>query len=351
MTYDADRHKVNPMPSPTTPPRPAGQPSAKGSPTPVVAALPTPLAAGLPVHLVDVLDEYRRHLSAERGRSKHTIRAYLGDIGALLQRVVAEQGVAAGVEAINLALLRRWLAAQLADGASRSTLARRAAAARTFTAWATRRGLMRSDPGPRLSSPMRHRVLPGVLRPEQADAAMRASEAGAGQGDPVALRDHALVELLYATGVRVSELCGLDLDDIDHERRLVRVLGKGGKERSVPFGVPAERALRTWLAGGRPALVRSTSPRAVFLGARGGRLDPRTARRVVHDAVSAVPGAADMGPHGLRHSAATHLLEGGADLRTVQELLGHASLATTQTYTHVTVERLKAVHDRTHPRA
>ena len=315
------------------------------------ADAPTPVAAQLPAHLVEVLDRYRRHLHAERARSAHTVRAYLGDIGALLQRLVQERGEAATVEVIDLALLRRWLAAQLAGGASRSTLARRAAAVRTFTAWATRTGLLASDPGPRLSSPRRHRSLPGVLRPEQAEAAMRASATGAQQGDPVALRDHALVELLYATGVRVSELCGLDLADVDHDRRLVRVLGKGGRERSVPFGLPAHRALLAWLDHGRGAVAKPASPTAVFLGARGGRLDPRTARRVVHDVVSAVPGAADLGPHGLRHSAATHLLEGGADLRSVQELLGHATLATTQLYTHVTVERLKAIHDRTHPRA
>ena len=353
------------MPPRTRAPAPApGQPAARtppehrtavtvpqGAVSQGAAALPTPVAAGLPAHLVETLRQYRRHLSSERGRAAHTVRAYLGDVGALLRRLVAERGAAVALDEIDLAMLRRWLASQLADGASRSTLARRAAAARTFTAWATRTGLMRTDPGPKLSSPRRHRTLPGVLRPEQAAAAMRAAKAGAQQHDPIALRDHALVELLYATGIRVSELCGLDLNDIDHDRRLVRVLGKGGKERSVPFGAPAERAVQVWLSTGRAALARSTSPSAVFLGARGGRLDPRAARRVVHDAVSAVPGAADMGPHGLRHSAATHLLEGGADLRSVQELLGHATLATTQLYTHVTVERLKAIHDRAHPRA
>jgi integrase/recombinase XerC len=192
--------------------------------------------------------------------------------------------------------------------------------------------------------------LPTVLRPDQAAATMRASAAGALDGNPVALRDHAVVELLYATGARVSELCGLDVDDVDGSRRVVRVFGKGGKDRIVPYGVPAERALFTWLRAGRVSVARADSPPALFLGARGGRLDPRTARRVVHDAVGAVPGAADVGPHGLRHAAATHLLEGGADLRSVQELLGHATLATTQLYTHVTVQRLKAIHDRTHPR-
>jgi integrase/recombinase XerC len=309
------------------------------------------VASPLPAHLVNVLAEYRRHLSSERGRSAHTVRAYLGDVAALFERLVADHGPAVLVEAIDLPALRRWLAGQATAGVSRSTLARRTASARTFTAWASRTGLLRTDPGLRLSGPRAHRRLPSVLRPDQAARVMRAAAMGAEQGDPVALRDRALVEMLYATAVRVAELCGLDLDDIDYERSLLRVLGKGGKERSVPFGEPAGAAVLAWLEHGRPALARVTSPKAVFLGTRGGRLDPRSARRVVHDAISAIPGVADMGPHGLRHSAATHLLEGGADLRSVQELLGHATLATTQLYTHVTMERLKAIHDRTHPRA
>jgi integrase/recombinase XerC len=165
------------------------------------------------------------------------------------------------------------------------------------------------------------------------------------------MRDRAVLELLYATGVRVSELCGLDVDDVDYSRRVIRVVGKGRRERVVPFGIPAERALSDWQDNGRSRLAVAASPPALFLGSRGGRLDPRTARRLVHDAVDAVSGAPDVGPHGLRHTAATHLLEGGADLRSVQELLGHATLATTQLYTHVTVERLRAIHDRTHPRS
>ncbi|MER6876229.1 tyrosine-type recombinase/integrase, partial [Amycolatopsis sp. NPDC000673] len=191
----------------------------------------------------------------------------------------------------------------------------------------------------------------GAEHAGQADALMDASAKGAAERDPVALRDRALVELLYATGIRVSELCGLDVGSVDFSRRVVSVVGKGDKERTVPFGVPAAEALTAWLEDGRPALAGETPGPALFLGVRGKRLDPRAARRVVHEAVAAVPGATDMGPHGLRHSAATHLLEGGADLRSVQELLGHATLATTQLYTHVTVDRLKAIHDRAHPRA
>jgi integrase/recombinase XerC len=204
------------------------------------------------------------------------------------------------------------------------------------------------DVGLRLVSPKAHRTLPDVLAPDQARAVV---ESAAGADDPVGLRDAVVLELLYASGIRVSELVGLDVDDVDRGRRLLRVLGKGRKERSVPYGAPAERALDHWLSRGRPALATPVSGPALLLGLRGRRLDPREARRTVHAAVARAPGAPDVGPHGLRHSAATHVLEGGADLRSVQELLGHASLATTQIYTHVTVERLRAVHAQAHPRA
>ncbi|HEY6424763.1 MAG TPA: tyrosine-type recombinase/integrase [Pseudonocardiaceae bacterium] len=294
-------------------------------------------------------ERFAAHLRSVRGLSPHTVRAYRGDLTALLQHLVASGH--GDLAALDLALLRGWLGAQHRSGRARSTQARRAAAARAFTAWATRAGLLGSDPGPRLISPRPQRALPAVLRPDQAAAALQAAQRGAAEADPVALRDHAAVELLYATGIRVAELCGLDLGDIDEQRRLVRVLGKGSKERAVPYGLPAERALLRWLALGRPALVQPRSATALFLGARGGRVDQRIIRAVVHDTVGVVADAADIGPHGLRHSAATHLLEGGADLRTVQELLGHATLATTQLYTHVTVERLKAIHDRSHPRS
>jgi integrase/recombinase XerC len=303
----------------------------------------------LPDALAAYREQFVAHLASVRGLSTHTVRAYRGDVTALL-RYVSDSG-RGDLAALDLPLLRGWLGAQYRAGHRRSTLARRAAAARTFTAWATRVGVMGDDPGPRLVAPRPRRALPAVLHPEQAAAALHAAQRGAAEADPLALRDHAAVELLYASGIRVAELCGLDLDDLDRERRLVRVLGKGAKERAVPYGVPAQRALLRWLDDGRPMLVRSHSSAALFLGARGGRVDQRIIRTVVHDAVAAVPGAPDIGPHGLRHSAATHLLEGGADLRSVQELLGHATLATTQLYTHVTVERLKAIHDRSHPRS
>ncbi|WP_424230937.1 tyrosine recombinase XerC [Actinophytocola sp.] len=315
----------------------------------------------LPRDVGEIVAAYERHLGLERGLSAHTVRAYLADVVSLLgflHGLPAVGGVRSidrskgkGVAALDLTALRAWLAAQRTAGVGRTTMARRSASARTFTAWAHRRGHLARDPGARLASPRPHRKLPSVLRQDQASEVLEASKKGAAELDAVALRDHALLELLYATGIRVSELCGLDLDDVDLEKRLVVVLGKGGKERSVPFGEPALRAVVDWLRRGRPALARPTSPPSLLLGARGGRFQPASVRRIVHEALNAVPGVPVMGPHGLRHSAATHLLEGGADLRSVQELLGHATLATTQLYTHVTVERLKAIHDRAHPRS
>ncbi|TRW80780.1 tyrosine recombinase XerC [Mycolicibacterium sp. 018/SC-01/001] len=297
-----------------------------------------------------VLTEFDTYLALERGRSEHTRRAYLGDLRSLFE-FLAQRHPEAGLRALTLPVLRSWLAAQASAGAARTTLARRASSVKTFTAWATRRGLLDEDPSVRLQAPKTLRVLPAVLRQDQAIDAMEAASSGAAEGDPLALRDRLVVEMLYATGIRVSELCGLDVDDVDTSRRVVRVLGKGDKQRTVPFGGPAHHALMSWLSEGRPALATSTSGPALLLGARGRRLDPRQARTVVHQTMSAVRGVPDIGPHGLRHSAATHLLEGGADLRVVQELLGHSTLATTQLYTHVSVARLRAVHDQAHPRA
>ncbi len=297
-----------------------------------------------------VLDQFAQYLALERGRSAHTQRAYLGDLRSLFD-FVERRSPGAGLDGLTLPVLRSWLASQAGEGAARTTLARRTSAVKTFTAWACRRGLMTGDPAVRLQTPKSHRTLPAVLRPDQALGAMAAAKSGAAERHPIALRDRLIVELLYATGIRVSELCGLDLDDIDVSRRLLRVLGKGNKQRTTPFGEPAEDALRGWLSEGRPEFVTPDSGPALLLGVRGRRVDPRQVRTVVHQTVAAVAGAPDMGPHGLRHSAATHLLEGGADLRIVQELLGHSSLATTQLYTHVTVARLRAVHDRAHPRA
>jgi integrase/recombinase XerC len=297
-----------------------------------------------------ILDEFADYLVLERGRSLHTQRAYIGDISSLLEFLAAAKPEPTLAD-LSLPILRSWLAAQASGGAARTTLARRTSAAKTFTSWATRRGLLDADPATRLQMPKARRTLPAVLRQDQAIDAMTAAKSGAAEGDPLALRDLLIVEMLYATGIRVSELCGLDVDDVDTGRRLIRVLGKGNKQRTVPFGEPAQAALTRWLSDGRPRLATAVSGAALLLGARGRRIDQRQARTVVHQTISAVAGAPDIGPHGLRHSAATHLLEGGADLRVVQELLGHSTLATTQLYTHVSVARLRAVHDQAHPRA
>jgi integrase/recombinase XerC len=289
-------------------------------------------------------DEHTRHLTYERGLSPHTVRAYRGDVTSLCDH--ARRLGLSRPDEIDLRTLRSWLARLRSTGASRSSLARRAAAARSFTAFTTRAGLAGTDSGARLALPKSPRPLPAVLRQDEA-AALVDHPAGS---DPAVLRDRAVLEVLYATGIRVAELCGLDVDDVDTGRRVLRVFGKGAKERTVPVGVPAVRALTDWLRRGRPAFAGPDSGAAVFLGARGRRLDPRTARRIVH-AHAVAAGLPDISPHALRHTAATHLLEGGADLRSVQELLGHATLATTQIYTHVSVERLRATYERAHPRA
>jgi integrase/recombinase XerC len=292
------------------------------------------------------VDEFARHLSAERNRSVNTVRAYVVDVVSLLDHAV-RMGATAPAD-LDLTGLRSWLARLHTTGAARTSLARRAAAARTFSAWAHRAGLMTSDVGQRLASPKPHRELPQVLRPGQA-AALLEPPAGAA-GTATGLRDRLVLELLYATGIRVAELCGLDLDGVDRNRRVVRVFGKGAKERSVPYGVPAERALDAWLRHGRPELATEQSGRALLLGAKGARLNPTVARRIVAG-YSRAAGLPPTSPHSLRHAAATHLLEGGADLRAVQEMLGHASLSSTQIYTHVSIERLREAYRQAHPRA
>lgn len=294
--------------------------------------------------LEEAISDFGRHLRAERDVSPHTMRAYLGDLRAL---VAYAAGVGVTEPAgIDVSLLRAWLAHQHALGRSRATLARRTAAARAFTRHLHRRGLLQDDPGLLLGTPKRQRDLPDVL--SQDDAARLLDKMDV-QG-PVGLRDLAVLELLYGTGVRVSELCGLDIDDLDTGRGTVRVHGKGNRERIVPVGEPAARAIQDWLRAGRPELATENSGPALFLGTRGGRLHPTSARRIVHARIAEVGDMPDLSPHGLRHSAATHLLEGGADLRSVQEILGHASLQTTQIYTHVSAERLKQVHRQAHPR-
>ena len=295
------------------------------------------------------LAAYERHLVSERDLTAHSVRAYLGDL-----RDLAEHSATLGCTdpaTLDLRTLRSWLAKQQTLGRSRTTLARRATSARVFTAWLHSTGRSPSDVGALLGSPKPHRTLPPALTAEEMRALLDAAAERAGDGDPIALRDLAMLELLYATGIRVGELCGIDVDDLDEGRRVVRVFGKGRKERTVPYGLPASRALEAWLDRGRRLLIAPGSGPALFLGARGGRIDQRAVRRVVHQRLADVEGAPDLGPHGLRHTAATHLLEGGADLRAVQEILGHASLATTQVYTHVSADRLRAAYQQAHPRA
>ncbi|MCG5452610.1 tyrosine recombinase XerC [Micromonospora hortensis] len=336
----------------------------------------------LPPALRDAVDDFAEHLSRVRNRSAHTVRAYVTDLVSLFDHAVRMGCV--DLAELDLSVLRSWLARQRTTGAARTSLARRAASARAFSAWAHRAGLLPADVGAALASPRAHRELPSVLRADQAaalveapsrqapptdqtrtdpelpdqarpdavrtDAAAGPASGAAEAAEAVPLRDRVLLELLYATGVRVSEACGLDVGDVDHGRRVIRVFGKGGRERSVPYGVPAQRALDDWLRRGRPAMVGARSGDALLLGARGGRLNPTTARQIV-GAYAETTGLPRTSPHDLRHSAATHLLEGGADLRAVQELLGHSSLASTQIYTHVSVERLRAAYRQAHPRA
>lgn len=320
------------------------EPELRSEPAPETSAEP------LPVALTGPLEDYLRELRLRRGLSPHTLRAYRTDLLGLLAHL-AGRGVTDLADA-DLRDLRAWLAAQQAAGRARTTLQRRSAAVHGFFGWAEQSGRLPRDPSAALRSPRPHRRLPATV--SQAEAAQLLTDAltvAREDGGPVGLRDVALLEVLYATGVRVAELCGLDTGDVDRDRGVLRVFGKGAKERSVPVGRPALAAVDTWLVQGRPGLAVAASGNALFVGERGGRLDPRVVRRIVHRALRMVDGAPDLGPHGLRHAMATHLLEGGADLRSVQEMLGHASLATTQIYTHVTDERLRAAYLQAHPRA
>jgi len=371
-SYDARLARTGQPPVQT---KAMSRPSLPPQPQPPQPQPQPPQQAPLPPRLADALAAFERHIRAERSLSPHTVRAYVGDVRSLLEH--ASRGGVEAPDGLGLTHLRGWLAVQHTSGAARTTLARRGAAARTFTAFAHRRGWLATDPGPQLGTLKTRRTLPHVLRKDEmravltgldeagrqaqaapataATAAGSQTASGAHDAPPaeaaVALRDAAVLELLYATGIRVSELCGLDTGRLDHARRTVRVRGKGDKERTVPVGVPALRAVTRWLDAGRPALQTNDSGPALFLGVRGRRLDPRTARRIVHERLREAGTTRQTGPHGLRHTAATHLLEGGADLRTVQEILGHASPATTQIYTHVSIERLKSSYRQAHPRA
>jgi len=299
------------------------------------------------MRLDEMVDEFSRYLSAERGFSVHTIRAYRSDLANLI--AFAQATGAETVTDIDLELLRGWLWKGSQQGLAKSTLARRSAAARSLGAWLERSAETPTDAAMRLRAPKSDHHLPRVLTREQIDGLLSGLAARAATGDALALRDLAIVELLYASALRVSEITGLDLGDVDLGRLTVRVTGKGSKQRVVPFGVPAKTAILGWIAARDTVLDKPSA--ALFLGSRGARLGSRTVYALVSSLLAGVPGTGPSGPHALRHTAATHLLDGGADLRAVQEMLGHASLGTTQIYTHVSTERLKESYALAHPRA
>lgn len=338
----------------------------------------SPLTADqLSPEYADALEAFAEDLRIQRNASVHTVRNYTADVRSLMTFLTEGDGHALALADIELGNLRQWLMDQSRSGAAPGTVARRIAAVRSFCAFCTRTGRMERNPAARLMSPRKGSRLPAVLQQSQTSAVMDRAAQAAADPDPaltdpepadstappstrdraIALRDAAILEVLYATGVRVSELAAMDVSDLDPERRLITVLGKGDKERRVPYGLPAARALEAWLATGRPELAAPASEasegagRALFLGVRGGRINVRQVREIVHRATAAVDGVADLSPHGLRHSAATHMVENGADLRQVQEYLGHSTLSSTQIYTHVSLSRLSESYYRAHPRA
>ena len=295
-----------------------------------------------------LVTQYEEHLALVRNLSDNSIRGYVTDLESFLKHM--EKLGIVEFNQLEIEHIRSWLANLQSTGLARATLTRRIVSIRAFTNWAAANGWLTSDLGANLAIPKPHRVLPEVLNVDEAATVIKSLELKVAE-EPTALnyRDLAILEVLYGSGIRVSELCGLELGDIDNSRNTLNVIGKASKQRVVPLGIPAMTALSNYLKNGRGEFVNQLSQSAVFLGSRGKRIDQRTVRQIVYEAMKAV--GASMGPHGLRHSAATHLLEGGADLRTVQEILGHASLATTQIYTHVSPERLQSAYKQAHPRA
>jgi integrase/recombinase XerC len=300
------------------------------------------------VQLERAIDDFAVYLTAERGFSAHTVRSYRSDLGQLSS--FAHSKRIEDADDVSLELLRDWLWQGSQAGLARSTLARRSAVVRGLTAWLAKTDQVPTDVASRLKSPRADRHLPRVLTSPQVDTLLETLVSRTQSDAPEAIRDLAVIELLYASALRVSEVTGLDVTSVDLERLTVRVTGKGSRERVVPFGVPAKRAIERYLAAARPTLVRDPTD-ALFLSGRGARLGTRAVYTLVSGLLSTIPGSGPSGPHALRHTAATHLLDGGADLRAVQELLGHASLGTTQLYTHVSAERLKESYRSAHPRA
>lgn len=312
----------------------------------------------MPTSFDRALEQFATHLDSGRGYSAHTVKAYASDVADLGVFLKARETEAAkskdlealDLEALDLEALRDWLWQATQQGLTKATIARKSAAIRSFTAWLHKGGLIADDPGLRLRSPKAGRTLPKVVSRESLSQIFDSLEAKALDDNPTGIRDLLVFEILYATGIRVSELVGLDLDAIDYSRNIMRVLGKGNKQRMVPFGLPARDALDHWIRIGRPAFANEKSAGALLINSRGQRVGVRQIYSLVAKLLEQTPtGAA--GPHSLRHSAATHLLDGGADLRAVQEFLGHASLGTTQIYTHVSIERLREGYQNAHPRA
>lgn len=296
---------------------------------------------------------FLEHLRHARGLSANTVRGYGTDLDDLLAFVDSRVDGDVETAGLDLDTLRDWLWQSTEKGLARATLARRSASARGFTKWLHESGRLGVDVGVRLRAPKAESRLPRVLTRAQIDGVLEGLAEAASTGDPSALRDLAVIELLYGSGLRVGELVGADLPDVDLERLTVRVLGKGSKQRVVPFGTPAAAALDRYATKGRPSLAArdGADPAAFFLGGSGRRLGSRSVYALVARLLEPLPGSGPAGPHALRHTAATHLLDGGADLRAVQELLGHASLGTTQIYTHVSTERLRDTYRSAHPRA
>lgn len=299
-----------------------------------------------------MIDAWGVYLRANLAVSEHTLRAYASDLRAFIVYCQVDELSTENIRSVvTLRAIRAWLASLVQQGKSRSTISRRTASIRSFTAWAYRRGYLDSDPGLLVTSARGDQKLPQVQTPsDTAELLSYAATCAREENSPAAIRDWTILETIYATGIRVSEVCSLDTTSIDQQGMTLRVIGKGNKERVVPFTRACLSALQAWLSHGRPSLAIPEAGRALFVGDKGRRIDPRVIRAMIHR-MCAQAGVRDLAPHALRHTAATHILAGGADLRAVQEMLGHSSLQTTQRYTHVDAQRLSAIYKQAHPRA
>lgn len=288
------------------------------------------------------IEQFCRYLSTERNVSPHTLDAYRSDLEQFLAFIVREQCAGADVNNVTHLLIRRYLA-QLHKDHQKSSIGRKLAAIRAFFRYLLREGLAAKNPAELVSTPKMEKKVPFHLNIDEVTALVEAPQSA----DSLSLRDRAILETLYSCGIRVSELTGLNVGDVDMDKRLVRVLGKGNKERIVPVGDYARNALAVYLASrNNPSL---DAP--LILNARGGRLTSRSVARIIDKYIIKIASMKKISPHTLRHTFATHMLEGGADLRAIQELLGHSSLSTTQKYTHVSIDRLMEVYDKAHPKA